>query len=524
MPCAYRPASFPLPSSSDAPHSPRACCWQDSATSARKTRSRAGLRKIENAGTRLKLTPYGEPLHTIPFGQILAVINSSRDWATIKFNLYVAPSSDLELIRKTVEVLGLALLDDPEIRPSRSSEAIQHWVECRDCGQLQALPAAIQGHGRHCHRCRASLGRGVTRRDSAQALVVTALVLFLLANAFPLMAIDVGGRSQSVHLASGIFGLIDHDLLPLAAFVLAISILAPLSRVVAMGYVLLRLPLGDERALAPVLRFAETMRPWAMLDVFLIGALIALTKLHDLAAVDIGIGFWALGCLVVAMAAFELTIDRRMLWDLVSPPIGSAAPPAPGCWVGCRECGLVQSPAPRCSRCRQRLHRRQPDSLHRSTALVITGLVLYLPANLYPVLTVISFGRGAPATIMGGVMELMNGSDWPLAFIVFAASVAVPLLKLAGLGWLLLSARLGLRRRLVDRTRLYRLIELVSRWSSVDIFVAALLTALVTLGNLATVEPGLGVLAFGAVVFVTMLATESFDPRLIWDAAGANDV
>lgn len=120
-------------------------------------------------------------------------------------------------------------------------------------------------------------------------------------------------------------------------------------------------------------------------------------------------------------------------------------------------------------------------------------------------------------------MELMDGSDWPLAVIVFAASVAVPLLKLVGMSWLLLSTRLGLCAGLVDRTRLYRLIELVSRWSTVDIFVAALLTALVTLGNIATIEPGIGALAFGAVVLVTMLATACFDSRLMWDAAGAND-
>jgi paraquat-inducible protein A len=156
--------------------------------------------------------------------------------------------------------------------------------------------------------------------------------------------------------------------------------------------------------------------------------------------------------------------------------------------------------------------------------LVLTGFVLYLPANLYPVITVVSFGHAESATIMGGVLELLNGSDWPLALIVFTASVAVPLLKLLGLGWLLLSTSLRRQRRLADRTRLYRLIEMVSRWSAVDIVVAALLTALVTLGNLATIEPGLGVLAFGAVVFVTMLATDLFDTRLMWDAAGANDV
>jgi paraquat-inducible protein A len=156
--------------------------------------------------------------------------------------------------------------------------------------------------------------------------------------------------------------------------------------------------------------------------------------------------------------------------------------------------------------------------------LVFTGLVLYIPANLYPVMTVVSFGRRGSATIMGGVIELLNGSDWPLALIVFVASVAVPLLKLVGLAWLLISTRIGILTRLENRTRLYRLIELVSRWSTVDIFVAALLTALVTLGNVATIEPGLGALAFGAVVFVTMLATDCFDPRLIWDVAGANNV
>jgi paraquat-inducible protein A len=412
-----------------------------------------------------------------------------------------------------------------ELRDEAASAPSAHWVECPDCGLLQPLPSPIARHNRHCHRCGSSFGRGLMRSDAALALAITALVLFLLANFSPLMAIDVGGRGQSVRLGSGVAGLADHDLAPLAIFVLAISILAPLGRVVALGYVLFHLRgAGRPHHLAPVLRFAERMRPWAMLDVFLIGALIALTKLHDLAAINIGVGLWALGLLVVALAAFDMTADRRVLWDHVSPPHMLSKQPSPGSWLGCRECGLVQPLASHCTRCRARLHQRKPQSVHRCAALVVTGLVLYLPANLYPVLTVISFGRGTTATIIGGVSELMTGSDWPLAVIVFGASVAVPLLKLIGLGSLLLSTRLRWRRRLADRTRLYRLIELVSRWSSVDIFVTALLTALVTLGNLATVEPGLGVLAFGAVVFVTMLATESFDPRLIWDAAGANHV
>jgi paraquat-inducible protein A len=403
---------------------------------------------------------------------------------------------------------------------------LPHWVECNDCGLMQTLPEPRPRYRRVCRRCRASFGHGFNRRDTALALAVTALVLFMLANTFPLMGIDLAGRGQTVRLGSGVIGLAraGDDLAPLALFVLAISIVAPLCRVAALGYVLthLRGP-GRPRHLASVLRFADLMRPWAMLDVFLVGALISLTKLHDLAQINIGIGLWALGLLVIALASFDMTADRRLLWDLIGPPYRSAEPPPPTTWLGCRECGLVQEMAPRCTRCRSPLHRRKPNSLSRTIAYVMTGAVLYVPANLYPVLTVISFGRGAPSTIMGGVKELLSGSDWPLGVIVFAASIAVPLLKLCGLGWLVVATLLSNnRRRLVDRTRLYRLIELVSRWSTIDIFVAALLTALVTLGNLATVEPGLGVLAFGGVVLITMMATESFDPRLMWDSAGAN--
>ena len=148
---------------------------------------------------------------------------------------------------------------------------------------------------------------------------------------------------------------------------------------------------------------------------------------------------------------------------------------------------------------------------------MISALILYIPANLFPVLTVISFGKGSPATILEGVVELMDGSDWPLALIIFIASVAVPLLKLVGLGVLITTTHMNMTAHLMARTRLFQLIEMVSRWSTVDIFVAGLLTALVSLGKIATIEPGLGVFAFGGVVVLTMLATESFDSRIMWD-------
>jgi paraquat-inducible protein A len=370
-----------------------------------------------------------------------------------------------------------------------------------------------------------SFGRSGERLDTALALATTTLVLFVVANSFPMMAIDIGGRGQSVRLGSGIGGLVDHGFMPLAVFVAAISIMAPLGRIMSLSYVVYRVRSGvSNRSVSLSLRIAEMLRPWSMLDVFLIGALVSLTKLHNLARVDIGVGFWALGLLVVTLAAFEITIDRLTLWNALAdqqrPRLIVRSEP----YIGCRECSLVQSAGSKCLRCGRVLLRRKSNSLQKTAALVLTGLILYVPANLYPVITVISFGHDTRATIFGGIMELMDGSDWPLALIILTASVFVPLLKLVGLGWLLVSTRLGLRTGLIFRTRLYRVIELVSRWSTVDIFVAALLTALVTLGNIATIEPGIGALAFGAVVFVTMIATECFDPRLMWDAAGANDV
>jgi len=398
-----------------------------------------------------------------------------------------------------------------------------HWLECPDCGLLQLLPPPKRKHVRNCARCRRSFGDGANRGDAARALTVTALLLFALANLYPFMGLEFGGRQASIHLGSGVGGMASHnDLMPIALLVLAISILAPLGRLSALGLVLLQLRRGRKTPqVADLMHFADRVRGWAMLDVFLVGSLVALTKLHELARVTVGIGLYMLGALVLVLAFLELAVDRQAIWHQIHPGPSADTPPRPD-WLGCVDCGMVQVPGKECVRCGATLHRRKPQSLERTAALVLTGFVLYLPANVYPVLTVITFGRGAPSTILGGVAELASGNDWPLAVIVFVASVAVPLLKLFGLAVLTLSARLKSERALTDRTRLYRMIELVGRWSTVDVVVAALLTALVTLGNIAEVLPGLGVLAFGGVVFVTLLATEFFDPRLMWDAAGEN--
>ena len=202
----------------------------------------------------------------------------------------------------------------------------------------------------------------------------------------------------------------------------------------------------------------------------------------------------------------------------------SAAPltAAAASLMSCHSCGdLVPtaSGAHSCPRCEAPLHQRKPDSLTRTAALVMTAAILYVPANVFPVLTVKQFGKGAPSTILGGVMELIEGGLWSLALLVFFASVLVPVLKLIVLSYLVWSVRSGSRWRPRDRTVLYRVTETVGRWSMIDMFMISILVALVKLGAVATIEPGLGAMFFAAVVVITMIAAMSFDPRLIWDRA-----
>lgn len=190
----------------------------------------------------------------------------------------------------------------------------------------------------------------------------------------------------------------------------------------------------------------------------------------------------------------------------------------------CHCCGLL-TPRPaepgkaevHCARCGTPVHPRKPDSLTRAWALTLTGYILYIPANLLPVMTVVISGRGEPDTILSGVKALIVGGMWPLALLVFFASITVPVAKLLILTYLLISVQRRSRWHPRERTILYRITESIGRWSMIDIFVIALLVALVQLGALATIEAGAGAVAFGGVVVVTMLAAMSFDPRLIWD-------
>ncbi len=187
--------------------------------------------------------------------------------------------------------------------------------------------------------------------------------------------------------------------------------------------------------------------------------------------------------------------------------------------VSCHACGRLSPLGGRdiCPRCGATLHSRKPESLHRTWALLATAVILYVPANVLPVMRVVSFGRERTDTIMGGIIYFMESGSWPLALLIFFASIVVPLLKIVILSGLLLSVHRHSRWSPETRVRLYRLTVAIGRWSMVDIFVVTLMVAVVSMGTLATIEPGPAAMAFALVVVATMLASHSFDPRIIWD-------
>jgi len=170
-----------------------------------------------------------------------------------------------------------------------------------------------------------------------------------------------------------------------------------------------------------------------------------------------------------------------------------------------------------CPRCGTRLHRRKPNSIKRTWALVVAAFIFYIPANVLPITIVVSLGQAQSDTIMSGVIYFIHSGMWPIALVIFVASIFVPVLKLIILVFLLITVQRKSRWRPKDRTRLYRITEVVGRWSMVDIFVVTILVALVKLGGLASIQAQSGAVFFCAVVVITLFAAMSFDPRLIWD-------
>lgn len=402
---------------------------------------------------------------------------------------------------------------------------------CEECDLLQRNPPLPPRGSSRCVRCGHQLHRHrPASLDRTLALALTGMILFVVANSFPFLSFEMQGQRTETTLFTGVADLTEQGKGEVAAVVFFTAILAPGLQLLLLLVVLTPLKLG--RGLPPgypaLFRWFKSMVPWGMMDVFLIGILVSVVKLLDMATIIPGISLFAFVALIFVLAAAQASLDPDIVWERVPLPASVRRPPRSGeAVLGCDVCELVvpeqaaERDGPRlcCPRCGRVLHHRKPGSLQRTWALVLAALVFYVPANVYPVMTVTSLGQTQSDTIFSGVVFLVTHGMLPLAAILFIASIFVPLLKLLILILLLLSVQFRSRWRPRDRTRLYRVTEAIGRWSMVDVYVVTILVALVHLGNLASIQAEAGAVFFCAVVIITMFAAMSFDPRLIWDAA-----
>ena len=407
------------------------------------------------------------------------------------------------------------------------------------CGLFQIAPVLDPDTRCDCLRCGMTLRRARSNPLSrGLALNFAGLILFVIVWTAMLMKVSTAGIMHGTTLISGPNELVRQGLWPLALAVGFTTGLAPAIRFVGLIYVLVGVGLPQPLPyLRNVFRFVRRINIWAMLEVLLLGVFVAYTKLGALVQMEIGPAVYALGLLTVVVVWADIVLVPDAVWEAIERTGQTHAPmpaerltfPRPGA-VGCESCGLVSVPDEHehhCPRCGAALHARRPNSLNRTWAFIIAGAILYIPANYYPVLTVIQAGAGQPSTILGGVEELLSSQMYPLALLVFFASILVPVFKLIGLAMMLMATMVvttvtGARFMLPQRTRLYYIVAWIGRWSMVDIFMESLLGALVQFGTLVTIQPGVGAIAFCSVVLLTIFAAECFDPRLMWDAAGHN--
>jgi paraquat-inducible protein A len=385
---------------------------------------------------------------------------------------------------------------------------------------MQVLPVLGRKQTAMCRRCDSTLAGPATGRvESPLALAGGALLLLLATIAWPLMTVSSLGAARQSWLHTCVSALWDQGFFSLASLVAAFTVALPCAYLLMLIWVLLALRFDFGGPLGSLFRWVQHLRPWMMIEVYLVGCFVAYSRIKVVATIEIGVGGW---CLLGASLLFLLTLtqlDERTVWE--SLPVDAAIGKGNET-IACTVCDLIVTGAVdggHCPRCAATLHVRKPDAIRRTTALVITGFLLYVPANVIPVLTTVRLGRSDENTILSGVLELVHNDLWPLAIIVFSASIILPLLKLCGLSWMLIATHLRSRRLLVGRTRFYRMIDLVGRWSNIDVFAVSVLIAALRFGALTEVHAGTGLVAFAAVVIITMVATSVFDTRLMWDAA-----
>ncbi len=419
------------------------------------------------------------------------------------------------------------------------TETQESLTACSDCDLLVSVPEEPPaGYTVSCPRCRNTLHRK-TEGSVAKALALsgTGLILYPPAIALPLMTLESFGFSDSANILESILNFYRNDYYFVSLMVLLSAVVFPL--VLLSGIFFVSLALHQKRKsplLAPIFRLFEHLEEWAMVEVYLLGILITVIKMGDSSDIHFLPGVFCFSLLVLITMAISTVIDRRLFWRMIGSDetTGVRSLPQKNAELSAAGLGLILCPICRllapaehagqgCPRCGERLHLRKPESYTRTWALILTSALFFVPANLLPIMRVDFLGVPDRSTILDGIIYFFEHGSFLIGLIIFTASILVPIFKIVGLAILLLTRWPCNLRLLQQKTRMYRFIAFIGRWSMLDIFVIALLTVLVDFGFFTSIHTAPAATYFCIVVASTMFAAITFDPRIMWDTCTAEE-
>jgi paraquat-inducible protein A len=350
-------------------------------------------------------------------------------------------------------------------------------------------PAPGEGAA-YCARCDTLVARRASDDSSQRGLcfALTTLLLFVPAYAYPILEVTTFGDTRSYTVSSGARALWQGAMWPLAVPVALMSAVLPFCLILMLLALLLSGSAAMPTTFGRLRRICAFLATWSIVDVYLLAIFVTVVKLAQMtdAAPAMGAAFLFGLAASLALALRSVSLDRFQP-DEADVDI-DAEQPGEGAVI--------------------------PESPNRTLALALAALILFIPANVFPTLTLVLTGSTQTDTVFDGVVALWQAGMWPLALIVMCASIVIPLVKIAVLLFLALTIRMQARR--LERARAFRFIEGIGRWSMLDVYVISLIVAVVNIGALSGARAEVGALAFAAVVIVTIVATRQFDPRLIW--------
>lgn len=383
-------------------------------------------------------------------------------------------------------------------------------VECHECALSVDISQLTERQKALCPRCGLVLtAKHHNALDRIVAYSISAIFFLILSLPFEFLAFQSNGIERKIDILASITILNENNYHVLALLEVLTIFVIPVLILFSMIYLIIPLRKGIyPRGGQYLLKLTYKLIPWSMVEIFVVGVLVSLIKIISLADISLGPSFYAYILFSLAMTAAVLHMDKHQLQQLLNSSelkksaqnkqIHASIP--------------TESSSPNYSS----LAFKKKISVQKTWALLITSIVFYIPANLLPIMNTRFLGQDEPSTILGGVILLWKMGSYPIAAVIFIASVAVPLAKMFVLAWLNYSVHHQHSRFSKERIKLYRLAEFVGRWSMVDVYVVIILVTLIQLGNTMSIYPGGAALAFSGVVITTMLAAMSFEPQFIW--------